>query len=63
MEGWLKPLVFFLWLFLHCCVLRQVSKMGSKLETLAILGMVAFGGVAALIVYGVITYCIYLFVR
>ena len=63
MEAWLKPLVFCLWLFLHCCVLRQVTKMGSRLEDLAILGMVAFGGVVALVCYAVVTYYIFLFVR
>jgi len=63
METWLKPLVFCLWLFLHCCVLRQVSKAGSYLEDLAILGMVGFGVAAIAICYAVATYYIFLFLR
>ena len=59
----LKPLVLCLWLFLHCTLLRQVSKNGSKMEELAIFGMVGFVVVSAIICYALVTYYLYLFLR
>lgn len=59
----LKPLVLCLWLFLHCALLRQVSKNGSKMEELAIFGMVGFVIICAIICYAWVTYYIYLFLR